>query len=310
MAEYRYFQFPLMLLKDLHLDYARAMEEIITFSIVDYALKQKVRETDAAKQALYNFYRGGGLIKVRDRIDDYMRSEEISYDEDYEGFTGTGETFDPDIEEVLEIFEKDNNFKTLAKQNFQLNTINNFFGIKGPDNDARLKKYQEIKEKVNKHEEKFGKDPMPTVEKNLFLDFKEKENEPILFSAYMAIRSLEGPKYFTETTKKVILMRMLGAKSKKALEEHLETKEINDIHHKFTRSSNALRHHFDKLRNRLLKRGLVKAKIYERSISRKIFLSTRLNHDQLADKIIEAKQRKNHKKKEKEAIQKIRNANT
>ena len=37
MAEYRYFQFPLMLLKDLHLDYAGAMEEIITFSIVDYA---------------------------------------------------------------------------------------------------------------------------------------------------------------------------------------------------------------------------------------------------------------------------------
>jgi len=309
MEECRYFQFPLMLLKDLHINYEEAMEKIITYSIVDFALKQDISDENAAKQALYNYYRGGGLKKLYESIDSYVDQEMIDYDEDYEGFTG--DSFYPEggFDDIIKLFNTDKELLKLARINCQLSKINDFFGITGPDNERRLQKYYEINERVEEHQNKFGNDSRPTVEKNLFLDLKNNpEPIPILVSAYIAIRSLQGKKDFKETTKGEILMRMLGAKSNYVLLEHLKIKEINDIYQKYIRSENALRYHFDKLFKRLLDRKLLKSKIFESSVSRKIFLSTRIDYKDLANKIIEIKERRSHKKKEYEARQKIRNA--
>ena len=303
----RYFQFPIMLLKKAHTNYDEAMEDIISFAIVDYALKQDITAEDAARQALYSYYRGDGFKELYNIVDNYMIDDEIDFDEDYNGFTG--DSFNPEdgINDVLELFENDNHFYDLAVKNCQLSKIDEFFGITGPSNGVRLQKYNPVKKQVDHHEQRFGKEPMPTIEKKLFFDFREKP-DPILFSAYIAIRSLQGQKNFVATTRNVILMRMMGAKSNKALEEHLQDEDLKEVYQRFTRSTKALRYNFDKLFDRLLSRGLLRSKIFERSVSRKIFLSTTIDYDGLAEKIVEQSNKKNHKAKENEAIQKIRNA--
>ena len=303
----RYFQFPVMLLKDVHKDHDSAMENIISFAIADYALKQNISQQDAAKQSLYSYYRGNGLSELYNTIDNYMIDGQIDYDEDYNGFAG--DKFNPDdgINNILELFKHNSNFYELALKNCQLSKIDEFFGITGPSSGVRLEKYNAIRKQIDQHEQEFGPEPMPTIEKDLFMDFREKP-DPILFSAYIAIRSLQGQKNFIATTRNVILMRMLGAKSKKALEEHLKDEDIKEVHQKFARSENALRYNFNKIFSQLLNRGLLRSKVFERSVSRKIFLSTRLNYEQLTDKIIEQSKKKDHKTKENEAVKKIRNA--
>jgi len=67
-----------------------------------------------------------------------------------------------------------------------------------------------------------------------------------------------------------------------------------------------LRYHFEKLFGKLLSSGFLQSKIFERSVSRKIFLSTTLTHDQLAKEIILYAQKGNFKKKEIEAREKIK----
>ena len=305
--EKRYLQFPIMLLKKIHINYDEAMEDIISFAIVHYALKQNISQQDAAKQALYSYYRGNGLKELYNIVNNYMIYNQIDYDEDYNGFAGNSFNPEDGINDVLKLFEDDRNFYDLALKNCQLSKTDEFFGITGPSSEVRLKKFNDIKKLVDQHQQKFGPEPMPTIEKSLFFDFKEKP-DPILFSAYIAIRSLQGQKPFVATTRNVILMRMLGAKSNKALKNHLKTKYVADIHHRFTRSEKAIRYNFDKLFNALLSRGLLRSKIFERSVSRKIFLSTTIDHEQLANKIIEFAQKKKYRSIENDARQKIRKA--
>lgn len=304
MSNKRYFQFPLMLIKKIHTNHDEAMEGIVSFAIVDYALKQEVCKEDAAKQALYNYSRGGGLRELKNQMDIYVSDNKITPNELFEK-----NKFNPEdgMFEIIELFEGNNSFRDLAIKNCQLSKINTFFEIAGPDNDTLLTQYNNIKHEVTQHEEKFGPEPMPTIEKELFFDFKNKP-QPFLFAAYIAIRSLQGQKNFIATTRNVIFMRMLGAKSNKALADHLHDKYIAEIHHRFTRTDNSLRYNFNKIFNQLLNRGLLKSKIFERSVSRKIFLSTTIDHDQLADNIIKFALNKKHQKKEYDAQEKIKKA--
>ena len=307
MTQFRFFQFPLLLLKDLHLDYNKAMNDILVFSAVDFSLKQKVKDSDAAKQALYSYYRKKGLTELIRLVDSYVEEGEITYDDHNIGFTADGKNFNPDTSEILPLLEEDNELKVMARLNCQLTKIESFFGIKVSDYDQIFERYDRIKSTVFKHEERFGKDPRPTVEVDLFFDLR-KEYSPILFSAYMAIKSIQGPNNFCATNKNVILMRMLGAKSNEALQAHLEIPEIKEIYHKYSRTGKALRYHIDKLFNRLRNRGLLKAKFYPRSMGRKILMSTRLEDEQVAELMSQKLKEKNYKRKEQKAAQKIRKA--
>ncbi len=61
----------------------------------------------------------------------------------------------------------------------------------------------------------------------------------------------------------------------------------------------------DKLFKKLLDRGLLISKIFERSVSRRNFFSTTLDYSQLTDEIIRIGSKRNHKKKELEVREKI-----
>ena len=174
MSHYRYFQFPLMLLKDLHLDYSKAMDDILLFSAVDFSLKQKVTDSDAARQALYSYYREKGLAELIEMVDDYIKEDRITYDDQNIGFMAEGKNFNPDTSEILPLFEENFEFKGMARLNCQLSKIETFFGIKAGDYDQILERYDRIKSAVKEDEKQFGNDAMPTIEVNFFFDIREE----------------------------------------------------------------------------------------------------------------------------------------
>lgn len=289
MNENRYIQFPLMMLRDVHIDNERAMQDIVAYGIVNWAIKQDITNQDAARQLIYMYYRDENIEpKYYDLIENT-----IEIDEDYNGFVPG--TFEPEgIDDVIRLFD-DEQLKDYALHHCRLQKINSFFHMKGPGNDIRYDRYDNIKHKIEQHEAKHGADPRPTIDISLFWDLS---NEPELFTAYMAIRSLQGNRTYTRTDKPSIVGRMIGAKGRKVFEAE-KNKTLLSVYKKYSN-----RYQFEKLIFRLIDRGLVKGKISQKNWS-KFLISTRLDFDQLAEAYIQHQNKKNFKAKEEAARKKI-----
>lgn len=295
MDKQKYIQFPLMMLRKVHKDFGAGTQDIIAWSLVDFALKQKVSEEDACRQLLYDFYKHSDVIpgNIYETIENT-----IDIDEDYSGFRGKNYKFDPDMEiaVLLPEFSKNDELREFVIRNCQLQKIDDFLSVSGPDSLTRYNKYLKIQADIDKHEKKFGKDPYAAIELQLFWDLKE-EADPILFAAYAAIKSLQGKFSYTLTNKPTIIGRMVGAKKKAILDTF---KDMQPVYEKYS-----TRYHFDKLMTRLIRRGLVKGRITEKHWS-KFALSTRLDFLQLAEVYGEKLAKNNIKAKEKAARERVR----
>lgn len=308
---YGYIQFPLCLLQETHKDVEKALNLMIDYGIVSYALKLKYNIRDVAKQVCYYYYRKQEVLQasIRKQIDKAIDKDLFTLDEDYNGFAG--KTFQPDdnISEVLKLFESDPGFKEDAILNYQIHlaTAGDHLGITIYSNDDTIQRYNEAMQLKQKFENRYGPDAMPMCPKNILFDFRDKQQDLDVFRALIGIRSLIGFRNYIATTRPVILMRMLGCKSKKALDMFLQENEAaRELYQKYARSRRSLEYHFNKLFSQLLSRGFIKSKIFMRSVSRKIFLSINLNYDQLTSEIIEFAKKRNFKHREDEAIRKIR----
>jgi len=286
MKRIKYLQFPLVMIRNFNKKPEKCTQDILGFALVDFALKQNVTEQYAASQAMYNYYRGGGLSELKNLVDKYIKNEKITVDEDYFGFSGY--TFNPEIEieELLELFKRDNKLKELAFQNAQLATINDYFEVTGPAPEIRLQKYQKLKSIIEQHEAEHGKEPRPTIEKNLFFDLVK---EPELFTAYIAIRSLEGQKKYVATNRPTIAGRMAGYKSAKLLPKK------NPTYKKYY-----TRYWFDKILNQLMRRKLLKSILRQKNWSW-IYLSTKINPSELGKAVGEKIIKNNIKRQNDEA---------
>lgn len=281
------------------------MNDIINFGIVNFALKQDFYYEDIARQLLYDFHRGKPLKKAKSLTMKLLKSGELKMDCDFEGLPHH-DLYDEHIQEVVRVLKLYPDFLKIATLNCQLSNIDKFFNIESPDNDTKLERYENTLKSVDAHEAKFGKDPYPSIDKSLAFDFRDDIKDSELFAGYIAIRSLIGQHRYTQTTRSIILMRMFGAKSKEVLKMVLKDDQLKNIYDKYGRSTKALQYNFNKLFARLLKRGLLSCKIFERSISRKIFLSCSLNYSQLSDEIVKHINKQDHKRLEADARQKIK----
>lgn len=292
---FRYFQFPLSLLKQVHTDPKRAFEDIISFSIVHFVLKIEITREEAAKQAVYNYYRGDCLSELKSQFKELYQGEDLSAPGDLVLFDKIFlEEQQETIQSIVNLFESNPELEKSAVLNCQLSRIDIFFKLNGPSKDTRLSNYKRLINKIQEFENDLGIDAYPTIEVNLLFDLLN-QNSPDLFAAYIAIRSLHGKKDFILTTRNVILMRMFGAKSQKALDYILKDKKLLVKYDKYARTEKALRYNFDKLFDSLLKRGLLKSKIYVRSVSRQIFMSCRIDYKELEKRIIHYASKRNHK---------------
>ncbi|PCH67848.1 MAG: hypothetical protein COC01_04960 [Bacteroidetes bacterium] len=168
--------------------------------------------------------------------------------------------------------------------------------------DDMIEQYEQAETLIRAHEGKYGTDPYLGIGTSLLFEFRDKQNhnETELLCALIAIRSLIGQRKFTGTYKSVILMRMIGAKSKKALKKCLQQKTLKLVHNKYSK-----RYQMDKLIAKLVNRKFIQSKI---SFNRQIFFSTKLDMQELGNEIIRYINNKDIKRKEREARQRIKEA--
>ena len=248
-----YLQFPLFLIRGLFTDKEKTINDIIRYGIYRFAKRQKFNLYDVAKQLMYSYYRKQGdltndLLKT---IEGYISNEMIDIDEDYNGFVGALNQFNPGtaIEQLLNIFgynamtdeineeNCDNDFYSKAIEFYQIKQAYNFLGITG-DYDNCLKVGKQIEKTIPEHE------PFPPISKSLLFDFRDKEKtefDLMQFAAYISIRSILGTKTYCRTNKEMIVCRMFGYASKKHLPDKMNP-AINDLFSKYSK-----RYHIDRL---------------------------------------------------------------
>jgi len=297
MTQLKYFQFPLIMLREVHKNYDRAMQDIVNYAIVDFALKQNINQEDAARELIYSYYRdkSGAYEPAMAALADRFEKGHLETYEDYIVFGSDGEVNHDTVGQVSEYLESDNELRSLAIQNKQLQNIDSFFKIKGSTSNYRYHSYQKLKKTIEVHQAKHGRDPHPTILTDLFWDLYQGK-DPVLFAGYMAIRSIEGHNTYAATNRPTIAGRMAGAKSLAVIEK-LKPDE-RAIYEKYTH-----RYHFNKLIEHLYRRGILKSVLRQKNW-RHIYLSTRLSADELG----EAVARQANKRKLNDAISEAKQA--
>jgi hypothetical protein len=138
---------------------------------------------------------------------------------------------------------------------------------------------------------------MPAISKEMLFSFRDDPQNLDLFMAFVAIKSLIGWNKYIGTYRTVIVMRMIGAKNKKALEYALKNKDLKAIYDKYIK-----RRQFDRLIDRLLRKHFITAKI---GYKRKIYISTVYDFDTLENEIGKAEDEADFKKLERDARQRL-----
>ena len=123
--KYAYLQFPLCLLGETYKDPERGLNLIISYGIMNYALKMKYDLMDVAKQALYDFERNREklqpyLVKsMTEAIEDGV----ILYEDNNPGFDAKG-NFNPEpdlcLNPLVKLLEEDSRMRDEAILNYQL----------------------------------------------------------------------------------------------------------------------------------------------------------------------------------------------
>ena len=231
----KYLQFPLFLLKGMLIDKQNSINKIIKFGIYNYAQSIDYDLINVARQVIYKNYNEILPPEITNKLSWY-ELEYFGTDEDYKGFTDMGTTFQPieEINEILSLFKKDNDFKNTCINHYCVWQALKFLGITG-NSENILIEGRKIEKQIPKGE------VMAMIGKHLLFDFRDNprtEFEQAQLLAFIAINSIIGTKKYTKTNKKLIISRMFGFASYTKMIE----KELSEIQMKYLK-----RYHFDKL---------------------------------------------------------------
>lgn len=236
--ELLYFQFPLFLMRGLFTDKEKTLNDIISYGIYRFSKRIEYNLSDAAKQSMYGYYRKPITSNLEISIQSYVDNDLLSLDEDYNGFSGTEFNPEYEVEQLLELFEKDNNFKEQAIEFYQIKKAFEKLGIEKGTYDHCLQVGKRIEKTIPE------KEPFPQVNKSLIFEFRDNEKSEfdlIQFAAYISVRSIIGIKDHCKTNKQMIISRMFGYKSTKHLPDNMEP-IIKELFQKYSN-----RYHIDKV---------------------------------------------------------------
>lgn len=249
MNDYTYLQFPIYLLQEIHNDQHKAFDKIIDCGIYRRASHLSKEPKDVARQLIYDYYMEKLPYSLVQTIEHYAEAGTIELDPDYRGFTGLNGTFDPEdeIQQLIELFNGNPDFHSEALEHLILHTIelaakNN--GITNVRPEAVLSNGFEIDSNGT------GKPySMVSIDK-CFEYYKNNKSEFDLmqFAAHAALVSIIGKKHYCKTDKAMILARMFGYASPKAVPDPLPA-HIAPLYKKYQSS----RHHMGKLLNSMPK---------------------------------------------------------
>ncbi|WP_295652247.1 hypothetical protein [uncultured Mucilaginibacter sp.] len=279
--EYNYVQFPLFLISDLYTsgDQKNVIDELFDYGIFTYSKQFKTDETAACRQVLYCYYRGGLTSALKSVLAKLYKTDLLLFDEDYNGFQG--DTFEPyELDDFVAIIKNDDSKREMCLEFYGMHLAMKSLKLTGPV-PYIIQTAKEVAIRVSKHEYIYGREPLVMLKTDLMLDYYQKKksiDDIIIFTAYAGIKSIIGKKEFAGTTKKMIVDRMVGAKSDKVLQEFLKNNDLKQIHAKYIK-----RYWFDKLIDELLKRGFVRSKMPIRfGRKSRICISCKLNPRELA----------------------------
>lgn len=287
----RYLQFPLCLLQEMPKKPKETIEKMIGYGVYYYAKSVKFTMHEVIRQLLYDYARDQHLLNcdLIDFMNTIIEDNILCYD-DTCLFNGAefipGETGE-ELEKILEDYPVQ---KQLAIESLQNHKSVYFLRLNNIDRTHRIKQVEKLKEK---HESMHGKQPMPSLNTSMLFSFRDNPQNIELLMAFIAIKSLIGQHNFTATNKDIIVCRMIGAKSKDALEYALKDKNLKEIYSKYIN-----RYWFEKLISELLTKNFISSKI---GFKRKIFLSTIYNYETLAYEISKFIKERDQKRQEKQA---------
>lgn len=297
--EYGYIQFPLCLMMETYKDIEQGLRMILSYGIMNYALKLNYNIKDVARQTVFNYYRRENEMRPADLkfINQAAKEDKFSYDSDYNGFAG--DTFQPDdnIAEILVLFEQNASFKENSILYYQLHlaTSDDHLGINIGYIPGTIERYEKAISLKQEFEGMFGPDAMPSCKKGLLFEYIDNPKGIDLFRAFIGIKSMIGHRTFISSNKPAILSRMIGCKSKAAFEYHAQNgKELFPVIEKYSK-----RYHMDKLLLSLAQRKYI-MHLSKKRIS-VIYLSTYMEPEKLAEIIKERKEKQNIKKRIKDA---------
>lgn len=241
----RYIQFPLLLIRELFTDKRAVIDNIFNYGIYKYSTKLNFKVYDVARQLIYAYYRKRSDLSkdLLMAIENYIDEEKIDIDEDYNGFVGTNNfVAETEIQQILELFEGDKDFKDMAIEYYQIHTSLYSLNLidKYPNNT--LKQGKKIDSTIPDRE------PFPMISTSLLFDFRDNnktEFDIAQFAAYIAVRSILGKKSYCRTNKQMIVSRMFGYASNKQMQGTLKP-AIKDLFNKYSN-----RYHIDKVLQQL-----------------------------------------------------------
>ncbi|MDD4033460.1 MAG: hypothetical protein PHS48_09485 [Bacteroidales bacterium] len=314
-SEHRYFQIPICWNQKILANPKNAINQAICFGIWYYAnnIKNKPGSVDeamqpdnAARQVLYDYYNHQDRINtyLLKKLREYHESGRISEKDESRGFGFDGFSPEPQESDMLDLFNKDLDFMAACILHENLHRADHFFGYE-PNPKLTQINAKPVENFQQEQEQLHGAQPLTMCKRVIMERFMDQPDDIELLLAYLGIKSLIGRKTWQRTTKLAVISRMIGAKNAEALKWVLENNpQAKAIYqHYFDNKGTIRRHRFDKLIHRLQDLGFLKSYFGK---DRSIYLSFTLDMRELTDAIISLESDRNHRAKEREARERIR----
>lgn len=222
----RYLCVPVSLLQNLIIKPNEVLNNIIDYGVYYFSQTQDLKKTDPnfnleeylVKQFLYVYYRKTETIPINllNKFEKYVEIGDILLDEDYNGFHGAEFNPELEIENIFEIFGKDEDFKKELFDFAKSIATYSYLGITG-NIENTIKRAKKIEKEIPDHS------PMVMIKKDKVFEFRDEnktEFELMTFAVYLGIRSILGKKSYCKTTKDLILARAFGFRNKTELEKN------------------------------------------------------------------------------------------
>ena len=245
----RFVQFPLYLIRDLFTNKKETIQRIMYFGIWKYSFtfhfkeKENIQDyiTKVARQLMYGYYRTGLTSELKKTIKNYISKKRITIDETYNGFSSSGESFDPfeEMQQVQILFNENESFKINAMEYYRMHMAMESLRITPGSIDSTLNEAKEVSAKIPEN------DPMPMINVTRLFNFLKNEKsefELVQLAAYIGIRSIIGKKQYCKTNKLHIVSRMFGYTSHKQVPIDFKSEYLKELHKKYSH-----RYHIDKV---------------------------------------------------------------
>lgn len=239
--ETKYVQFPLFLMRNIHLDVTGTINQIICFGVYWLSKKINCSLIDVSRQIIFEIYRGE-LSEELEKIIYKIEWQFVGQDKYYNGFNGS--SFDPvhEIEEYVQVLEANQLLKEKSIEHYQMHQALSRLQLNG-----YIPTYILVGKEIEKQMP--VKEPMPMISIDLLNEFKripKSEFQIMQFAAYVAVKSIIGPnRACVRTNKQLIINRMFGYSSCKHLPPIMNPISI-DLYKKYSK-----RYHIDQIIDQL-----------------------------------------------------------